>query len=65
MVNALFAVLVAFGTVVGKPLPNCECDKRPMLDLVGRAAQCIVAEFSRFVPPLVPFGGGVLVFLNQ
>src|SRR4029077_13652758 len=27
---------------------NCECDKRPMLDLVGQAAQCIVTEFSRF-----------------
>jgi hypothetical protein len=28
---------------------NGECDKRPMLDLVGEAAQCIVTEFPRFV----------------
>jgi hypothetical protein len=28
---------------------NCECDKRPMLDLVGEPAQCIVTEFRRFV----------------
>jgi hypothetical protein len=28
---------------------NCECDKRPMLDLVGEPAQCIVTEFRRIV----------------
>src|SRR6266550_2894812 len=28
---------------------NCECNKRPMLDLVGEPAQCFVTQFRRFV----------------
>jgi hypothetical protein len=28
---------------------SCKCDKRPVLDLIGEATQCIITEFRRFV----------------